>query len=98
MTFGFGETSDVRAQDLAFESADGMRLTVCAAGETKVLRTRLVGKQYGLSCSCALRWRWPRWVSLDHAIQRVEALTPTSGRMEPVRLPSGAILLRDEHK
>jgi len=35
---------------------------------------------------------------LDHALQQVETLTPTPGRMTPETLPNGAMLLIDDHK
>jgi UDP-N-acetylmuramoyl-tripeptide--D-alanyl-D-alanine ligase len=35
---------------------------------------------------------------LDEALRRLEALAPTRGRLEPVRLPNGAYLLRDDYK
>jgi UDP-N-acetylmuramoyl-tripeptide--D-alanyl-D-alanine ligase len=36
--------------------------------------------------------------SLDQAVRRVEKLAPTPGRLEPVPLPNGAFLLRDDFK
>jgi len=37
-------------------------------------------------------------VSLDEALSRLESLSPTPGRMDPVALPNGAIMLRDDYK
>jgi UDP-N-acetylmuramyl pentapeptide synthase len=37
-------------------------------------------------------------VPLDDAIGALEALQPTARRLEPVTLPNGAVLLRDDHK
>jgi UDP-N-acetylmuramoyl-tripeptide--D-alanyl-D-alanine ligase len=37
-------------------------------------------------------------LSLDNALARLAGLAPTPGRLEPVVLPSGAIVLRDDYK
>jgi UDP-N-acetylmuramoyl-tripeptide--D-alanyl-D-alanine ligase len=37
-------------------------------------------------------------LSLDEIVPRMEALSPSTGRLEPVALPSGAWVVRDEFK
>jgi UDP-N-acetylmuramoyl-tripeptide--D-alanyl-D-alanine ligase len=98
VTFGFAMSNHVRASDIALNWPTGMRLTVHAAGETRTLNTRLVGKHMAYPILAAVAVSLAEGMTLDQAIPSLEALSPTAGRMEPIQLASGAIILRDDFK
>jgi UDP-N-acetylmuramoyl-tripeptide--D-alanyl-D-alanine ligase len=98
ITFGFAGSNDVRASDIALDWPRGMRLTLHAKGEMRVLRTSLAGKHMAYPILAAVAVALAEGFTLDEIIPRLEALTPTAGRMEAVPLANGAILLRDDFK
>ena len=98
ITFGFAGSNDVRASDIALDWPRGMRFTLHAKGEMRVLRTSLAGKHMAYPILAAVAVALAEGFTLDEIIPRLEALTPTAGRMEAVPLANGAILLRDDFK
>jgi UDP-N-acetylmuramoyl-tripeptide--D-alanyl-D-alanine ligase len=98
VTFGFDESNDVRASDFALDWPNGMRLTVHAGGERRLVRSRLIGKHMAYPILAAVAVGLAERFTLDEIIPRLELLSPTPGRLEPVALPNGAILLRDDYK
>lgn len=98
ITFGFAESNDVRASDIALDWPSGMRFRLHAAGETRTLRTGLAGRHMVYPILAAVAVALAEGFTLDEIIPRLEALTPTPGRMEVVPLENGAILLRDDFK
>jgi UDP-N-acetylmuramyl tripeptide synthase len=58
--------------------------------------TQLVGEHWLSSALAALAAALWNGVELDRAVAAVELVEPARGRMEPVPLPSGAYLLRDD--
>jgi UDP-N-acetylmuramoyl-tripeptide--D-alanyl-D-alanine ligase len=98
ITFGFAESNDVRASDIALDWPTGARLTVHAGGETRTLRSRLIGKHMAYPILAAIAVSLAEGLTFDEIIPRLEALSPTLGRLQPVQLPNGAIILRDEFK
>lgn len=98
VTFGFAEANDIRASDVALDWPAGTVFTLHAADETRVLRTRLVGKHMVYPMLAAVAVALNEGLSLGQIIPALEGLAPTPGRMEMIPLPNGAILLRDEVK
>jgi UDP-N-acetylmuramoyl-tripeptide--D-alanyl-D-alanine ligase len=98
VTFGFDPSNDVRGSEWSLDWPAGARLTVHAGGAARTLHTRLIGKHTAYSVLAAVAVSTAEGFSLDEIIPRLESLSPTTGRMEPVRLPNGAIILRDDTK
>lgn len=97
-TFGFGEGNDVRASDVAIDWPHGMCFTLHAGGERRNARVRLLGRHMVYPLLAAVTVALAEGVRLDDALSALEALPPTAGRLETVRLSNGAFVLRDEHK
>jgi UDP-N-acetylmuramoyl-tripeptide--D-alanyl-D-alanine ligase len=97
-TFGFGRHNHVRATGVELDWPHGTRFTLHADGRARQVRSRLIGRHmiYPLLASVAVALN--EGVDLDDAVRRIEEVTPTPGRMEPVRLANGAWILRDDHK
>ena len=98
VTFGFGAGCDVRAEDARIDWPHGTRFRLAAFGETRDVAIRLVGRHMVYPALAAVAVARVEGVPLDDALARVASVAPTPGRLEPVPLPGGATLLRDEYK
>jgi UDP-N-acetylmuramoyl-tripeptide--D-alanyl-D-alanine ligase len=98
ITFGFAESNDVRASAVTLEWPAGTRLTLHAGGETRVVKTRLIGKHLVYPVLAAAAVALVEGFTLDEVVPKLESLTATPGRMEAVPLANGAIILRDDFK
>jgi UDP-N-acetylmuramoyl-tripeptide--D-alanyl-D-alanine ligase len=98
VTYGTGERCDVRASDVRLDWPRGTRFRLSAFGDERDVAIRLIGRQMIYPVLAAVAVSQVEGVRLDDALARLEALSPTPGRMEPVALPNGAILLRDDYK
>ncbi|CAG0991341.1 UDP-N-acetylmuramoyl-tripeptide--D-alanyl-D-alanine ligase [Burkholderiales bacterium] len=98
VTFGFGPLCDVRATDDRLDWPRGMRFHLSAFGQEREVEIGLIGRQMVYPVLAAIAVALAEGVSLDEALSRCRALAPTPGRMEPVLLPGGAVVLRDDHK
>jgi len=98
VTFGLGEQCDVRASDVRLDWPHGMRFRLHADGQTREVAIRLISRQMVYPVLAAIAVALAERVPLDDAIARCGALAPLPGRLEPVPLPSGAIVLRDDYK
>ena len=95
----FGRTSGC---DVVMETAnsiwpDRLRMTISAAGETESVETQLVGTHWANAVLGATAVAKVCGVALKQTRVALSQVTPYSGRMQPERLPNGAVLLRDEH-
>jgi UDP-N-acetylmuramoyl-tripeptide--D-alanyl-D-alanine ligase len=98
VTFGLGQDNDVWADDIALDWPGGMRFTLHAAGRSRAAQTRLLGRHQLRAVLAAVAVARAEGVDLDAALARLAQLPPTPGRLQPVWLPNGAVLLRDEFK
>ncbi len=98
ITFGIDRTNDIWASDINLDWPNGTRFKLHALEETRDLRIRLIGRHmvYPILASVAVSLAWG--FTLDQVIPALEALDPTPGRMQPVLLPNGAFILRDDYK
>ena len=97
-TFGFGEGNDVRAGPWALDWPRGMRFRVFTRAGTREARVRLMGRPMVYAILAAVTVALEEGVDLDRALAALETLEPTPGRLQPVPLANGAILLRDDFK
>lgn len=98
VTVGFGDDCDVRATDLRLDWPRGMRFRLHAGGRTRDASIRLLGRPMVYPALAAIAVALAEGVALDLALARVGALAPSPGRLEPIPLPGGAIVLRDDYK
>lgn len=98
LTYGLADGVDVRAIDVRLDWPRGTRFRLSAFGEEREVAIRLIGPQMVYPVLAAVAVAHVEGVPLDDALGRLQALEPTPGRMQPVALPNGAILLRDEYK
>jgi UDP-N-acetylmuramoyl-tripeptide--D-alanyl-D-alanine ligase len=98
ITFGFDPSNDVRASEWVLDWPAGSRVTVHAGGAARTLRTRLIGKHMAYPILAAVAVSLAEGFSMDEVISRLGGLSPTPGRLQPVRLANGAIILRDDTK
>ncbi len=98
VSFGFGAGCDVRAEHVQLDWPHGMRFQLDAFGQRRQAEVRLIGRQMIYPVLAAIAVALVEGVSLDDALARIRPLPPTPGRMEPVGLPNGAMVLRDDYK
>jgi UDP-N-acetylmuramoyl-tripeptide--D-alanyl-D-alanine ligase len=96
--FGTAEDAEIRATDVELDWPHGMRFALHAAGTTRPVRTRLVGQHMLVPALAAIAVGLVEGRDLDRVIVAVEGVEPMPGRMMPVVLPSGAVILRDDFK
>ena len=97
-TFGFGEDCEVRAIEAVLEWPRGTRFRLQVAGQTRDVRTRLIGRHMVYPILAAVAVGLEEGFALDELLLRLEALAPTPGRLEIVHLANGAWILRDDNK
>ena len=95
-----GEAADaeVRASEVELDWPHGMRFVVHAGGRSWPVRTRLVGRHMVYPALAAIAVAHIEGLPIDGAINAVESVSPTPGRMQTMALPSGAFVVRDEFK
>jgi UDP-N-acetylmuramoyl-tripeptide--D-alanyl-D-alanine ligase len=98
VTYGFAADSDVRAERLRAEWPRGMRFQLHAGGRRRAVRVRLFGRAMVYPVLAAVAVGLAEGLDLDDVLTRLETLPPSPGRLEPVPLPNGAYLLRDDYK
>jgi len=97
-TFGFAEANDVRASDAALDWPHGTRFTLHIDGRRCSVRVRLLGETMIYPVVAAIAVALAEGLELAEVVARLGQLPPTPGRLEPVALPDGAWMLRDDFK
>jgi UDP-N-acetylmuramyl pentapeptide synthase len=99
VTFGFEKINDVWASDVSLEDwPKGTRFTLHAGGEARDFRIKMIGRPMVYPILAAVAVALTEGFTLDQIQPSLEALPPTPGRLEPVQLPNGAMILRDDYK
>ena len=98
VTFGFGEGNDVRATDVRLDWPHGTRFTLHAGGQMREMSVRLLGRHMVYPVLAAAAVALAEGRPLDQFLPPLQDLPPTPGRLEPMALPNGAWLLRDDTK
>jgi len=96
--FGLAETNEVRASDIHLDWPDGTAFKLHVNKDIHEMHVRLIGKNGVYEVLAAIAVSLAEGVALETAICRLEALAPTPGRLEPIVLKNGAIILRDDFK
>ncbi len=98
VTFGTDKANDVRASEIMLDWPSGTRFKLHAGGQTRGLRIGLLGLHMVYPILAAVAVALAEGLALDDVIPALEALGPTPGRLEPIHLDNGAIILRDDIK
>jgi len=99
VTFGRGKECDFRAEDVTVEGLRGMRFTLHRPGGPPLaVHTPLLGEPGVRAALTAFAVGLCEGVPAEAVQEAVAGLAPTPMRLEPVELPNGAVLLRDEQK
>lgn len=96
--FGTSPQFDLWADDISGRWPDRLELIVHHQGSSTRVRTRLVGEHWVPSVLAAIGVSLDCGITLEQCAAALARVEPTPGRMQPVTLPSGATLLRDEVK
>ncbi len=98
VTFGFGAACDVRADTVRLDWPRGTRFHLTAFGQERDVAVRLLGRHMIYPILAAVAVAQLEGFTLDRALARLSELEPTRGRMQPVLLPNGVTVLRDDFK
>ena len=96
LRFGTGPEAHVRGTAIPAHWPDRFSFRASVDGETETVRTRLVGAHWMPVALAALAVAHRAGVPLGTAAAALAEVAPVFGRLEPVRLPGGAIILRDD--
>lgn len=95
-TFGRSSQFDLWANEVSSRWPARLSFQVHRGTESHRVSTRLVGEQWVTSVLAALITALACGVDLEAAVAALGRVEPARGRMQPVLLPSGATMLRDE--
>jgi UDP-N-acetylmuramoyl-tripeptide--D-alanyl-D-alanine ligase len=98
ITYGLGDGNDVRATDVRLDWPRGISFTIQADGFSRRGRTGLIGRHMVLPVLAAVAIALSEGLDVDRVLGNVAGLEPEMGRMQPVPLPNGATVLRDDFK
>lgn len=98
VTFGFGADCDVRGDDVLLDWPRGTHFRLTAFGEERDVTVRLLGRHMVYPVLAAIAVSHVEGFALDETLSRLRELPPTPGRMDPVLLPNGVTVLRDDFK
>jgi len=98
VSYGLSEGVDLRARDIRAAWPERLSFTVSYQGEDYPVRTRLCGKHWVTSTLAALATGVAVGVPLRQAVKAVAQMPPQKARMEPVPMPDGITILRDDWK
>jgi len=98
VTFGFGAACDVRADQVRLDWPRGTYFRLTAFGEKRDVAVRLLGRHMIYPILAAVAVSHVEGYALDRVLARLRELAPTPGRMDPVLLPNGVTVLRDDFK
>jgi UDP-N-acetylmuramoyl-tripeptide--D-alanyl-D-alanine ligase len=98
ITFGVGASCDVRASEIELDWPIGTRVTVEAGDGSADVRIQLLGRPGVDAVLAGAAVGLAEGIALNRLLARVATVSPTPGRLQPVRLESGAYVLRDYFK
>jgi UDP-N-acetylmuramoyl-tripeptide--D-alanyl-D-alanine ligase len=95
--FGTTQDCDYRAEHVAAAWPDRLTFEVHCNSTVQAVQTQLVGAHWLGSALAALVAANALGVSLPQGAELLRSVEPFPGRLQPVRIPSGAIVLRDDY-
>ena len=98
VTCGFNDSSDFRALNYRLDWPHGSSFDIQNGSRTWHIRSRLIGRHTVYPMITAMAFTECRGIGAGRAIPSLESLEPAKGRLQTVRLPGGAFLIRDDFK
>ena len=98
ITYGFGEDNQVRADQYTLEWPRGSRIRVTVDGESRDLRSRLLGRHQVYPILAAVAAAWSQGISPREIQPALGKIEPVRGRMEVRRLDENIYMLCDDFK
>lgn len=95
--FGISQGCDLRAGNVTASWPERLAFDVRNGNDLVTVRTRLVGEHWLPSVLGALAVAGAVGIPLESAVPSVAAMDPFRGRLQPVRLANGAVVLRDDY-
>jgi len=95
--FGTAEDCDYRAERVSARWPQRLAFSVRHGPTVQAVETQLVGAHWLPSVLAALATAHALGVGLQPAAEALRGAEPFPGRMQPVRVPNGAIVLRDDY-
>lgn len=96
-SFGRSPECELWADEVSARWPARLALRVHAGGETQQVQTRLVGTHWASGVVAALLAARRQGITLADAAEALARVEPFTARMQPVCLPNGAIVIRDEN-
>ena len=98
ITYGTGASADLRATDIASIWPDSLQFTANFNGKSVPIRTQLFGKQLLTSALGAIAGGLAAGLTLEECATGISRVVPVEGRMQPVHVPGGITIIRDDFK
>ena len=95
-TFGLSAGQDLWADEVSSTWPETLTLRVHTTSEVEWVRTKLVGRHWTNSVLAGIAGGLACGVPLKTAAAAVANVEPFPARMQPVQLPGGAMMIRDE--
>jgi UDP-N-acetylmuramoyl-tripeptide--D-alanyl-D-alanine ligase len=98
VTYGLSAEAIVRGENVSCVWPERMSLDVCFEGKRIHVQTQLLGEHWAYTVLAAISAAISAGVSLEHAVEAVEAFKPTPYRMCPHVTPDGITFISDNWK
>jgi UDP-N-acetylmuramoyl-tripeptide--D-alanyl-D-alanine ligase len=95
-TFGLSAGQDLWADEVSSAWPEPLTLRVHTRSEVEWVRTKLVGRHWANSVLAGIAGALACGVPLKAAAAAVANVEPFPARMQPIKLPNGATMIRDE--
>lgn len=95
-TFGLSAGQDLWADEVSSAWPETLTFRVHTRAEVEWVRTKLVGRHWTNSVLAGIAGALTCGVSLKAAAAAVANVEPFPARMQPIKLPNGATMIRDE--
>jgi len=95
-TFGLSAGQDLWADEVSSTWPETLTLRVHTSSEVEWVRTKLVGRHWANSVLAGIAGALACGVPLKVAAAALAKVEPFPARMQPVQLPNGATMIRDE--
>ena len=97
LRFGLDRRFDLHASEIRSDWPGRLSLVVADGNESLQVQTRLVGSHWVPSVLAGILAARVCGITLKESVRAVESVQPFQARMQPVRLPNGATIIRDEY-
>ena len=98
ITCGFSDSADVRASNFKIIPPGRVTFLIQAGGESWPIRLSILGRHMVFPSLAAVAVAMIEGRDISSVIESLEEMKALEGRMQPVMLSSGALLIRDDFK